>query len=132
MMKEVNVTFPGGKKVYANFGEWTVETDQSEKSGGENTAPNPFDLFFASLACCAGVYAQDFCHARKINTEGLAINLATERDEERKLFTPICIEVTLPQDFPEKYRNAILKSINSCPVKRHVLGQPEFDVRLAN
>ncbi len=132
MKREVNVTFPGGKRVDANFGEWTVKTDQPEKSGGANSAPNPFELFFASLACCAGVYAQDFCHARKLGTEGLSISLATERDEEKKLFTPICIEITLPEGFPEKYRNAILKSVNSCPVKRHVLGQPEIDVRLAN
>jgi ribosomal protein S12 methylthiotransferase accessory factor len=48
MKKEVNVTLPGGKKVHAHFGEWTIETDQSTDNGGDNTAPNPFDLFFAS------------------------------------------------------------------------------------
>jgi ribosomal protein S12 methylthiotransferase accessory factor len=60
------------------------------------------------------------------------VKLRTERDEERKLFTPICIDVTLPVDSPEKYRQAILKTVNLCTVKKHVLGQPEFDVRLAN
>jgi ribosomal protein S12 methylthiotransferase accessory factor len=132
MTKEVTVTFPGGKKVDAHFGEWTINTDQSVENGGENTAPNPFDLFFASLAACAGVYAQDFCHARKLSTDGLAVELRAERDAEKKLFTPVGIDITLPTDFPEKYRQAILKTVNLCTVKKHVLGQLDFDVRLAN
>jgi len=132
MKKDISVTFPGGKRVDAHFGEWTIKTDQSVKNGGENTAPNPFDLFFAALAACAGVYAQDFCQARKLSTEGLAVRLQAERDEEKRLFTPICIDVTLPVDFPEKYRQAILKTVNLCTVKKHIVGQPELDVRLAN
>ncbi len=132
MKKDIAVTFPGGKKVDAHFGEWTVKTDQSVEKGGENTAPNPFDLFFASLAACAGVYAQDFCHSRELSTDGLAVRLQAERDEEKKLFTPITIDVTLPRAFPEKYRKAMLKAVGLCTVKKHIVGQPECDVRLVN
>ncbi|MBT3294685.1 MAG: osmotically inducible protein OsmC [Verrucomicrobia bacterium] len=132
MQKKIAVSFPGGKKVDASFEGWTIHTDQSVKNGGDNTAPNPFDLFFASLAACAGFYALEFCQARELSTEGLAVQLDAARDPAKKLFTPIRIAITLPQDFPDKYRKAILKTANLCTVKKHIINTPEFEVVLAD
>lgn len=131
-MKKFDVSFPGGKRVDAHFAGFTVNTDQSEAHGGEGSAPEPFDLFFASLATCAGIYALEFCSARKLNTEGLAVRLQAERDAEKKLFTPIRIELTLPVDFPEKYNRAILRAVDLCTVKKHVINTPEFEVVLVD
>ncbi len=130
-MKDVAVTFPGGRKIDASFDGYTVHTDLPPESGGEGSAPSPFDLFFAAIATCVGVYVQNFCISREIATDGLAIRLRADKDPERKLFTPICIEVTLPSGFPEKYHNAVLKAANLCAVKKHIMGQPEFEITLA-
>jgi ribosomal protein S12 methylthiotransferase accessory factor len=129
-MKDITVSFPGGKRVDAHYDGRTVETDQSVKNGGEGSAPEPFDLFFVSMATCVGIYVLEFCNSRKLNTEGLGVNLKAERDPEKKLFTPIRIEVTLPVDFPEKYQKAILRTANLCTVKKHIVTAPEFDVVL--
>jgi len=129
-MKDIIVTFPGGKRVNANYDGRTVETDQSVKNGGEGSAPEPFDLFFVSMATCVGIYVLEFCNSRKLNTEGLGVNLKAERDPEKKLFTPIRIEVALPKEFPEKYQKAILRTANLCTVKKHIVTAPEFDVVL--
>jgi uncharacterized OsmC-like protein len=131
-MKDISVSFPGGKRVDAHYDGRTVETDQSVKNGGEGSAPEPFDLFFVSMATCVGIYVLEFCDTRKLNTEGLGVRLQSERDPEKKLFTPIRIEVTLPEDFPEKYHNAILRTANLCTVKKHIVTAPEFDVVLTN
>jgi len=130
-MKDIKVTFPGGKRVDAHFNGRTVMTDQPPESGGQGEAAGPFDLFFASLATCCGYYVLEFCHARELSTEGLGVRLQVERDPDRKLFTPIRIEITLPDDFPEKYHNAILKAANLCAVKKHILNPPEFEIRIA-
>jgi putative redox protein len=130
-MKDIQVTFPGGRRIDAHFDGYTVHTDQPVESGGEGSAPGPFDLFFASIATCVGVYVQDFCLSREISTDGLGVHLQAEKDPERKLFTPIHIEVTLPPDFPAKYRSAVLRTANLCAVKKHIMGQPEFDVVLS-
>jgi putative redox protein len=132
MKKSVAVSFPGGKRVDAHYDGRTVHTDQSVRNGGEGAAPEPFDLFFVSLATCAGIYVLEFCDARALSTEGLAVQLDAERDPEKKLFTPIQIAVTLPAAFPEKYRKAILKTANLCTVKKHIINTPEFEVVLAN
>ena len=46
---EMEIVFSGGKRVNANFDGFTVRTDQSISGGGEGSAPEPFDLFFASM-----------------------------------------------------------------------------------
>ncbi len=120
-MPEVTVTHAGGKKLDAAIGGFTIRTDQSTDKGGEGTAPNPLQLFFASLAGCAAYFAVTFCQGRDIPTENLSVRLKTgDPDPESKLFENIHIEVDLPEGFPEKYRDGILRSIEQCSVKKHI------------
>ena len=64
MEDEMRVTFPGGKKVDAEYKGFVIRTDQPVHQGGEGTAPAPFDLFLASIATCAGIYVLSFCQNR--------------------------------------------------------------------
>src|SRR5512135_1922233 len=124
---ELEVTFPGGVAVEAHGGGFTVRTDQPVESGGENTAPSPFSLFFASLATCAGFYALRFCQVRQIDTKGLGLAMKVERSDEGRIAT-IRIELKLPPDFPEKYKGAIVRAVDGCTVKRTVLDPPKFEI----
>jgi len=38
---EMEITFPGGARVDANFGGMTVKTDQPVQGGGQGSAPTP-------------------------------------------------------------------------------------------
>lgn len=131
-MKDITISFPGGKRVDAHYDGRTVQTDQAVEYGGEGSAPEPFDLFFVSMATCVGIYVLEFCIARSLNSEGLGVRLRAERDDEKKLFTPITIEVSLPVEFPEKYRKAILRTADLCTVKKHIVNPPEFNIVLAS
>ena len=53
---EMIVDFPGGDRVDAHFGSYTVMTDQPNAKGEPGSAPTPFSLFLASIATCAGIY----------------------------------------------------------------------------
>ncbi|NOY81237.1 MAG: osmotically inducible protein OsmC [Kiritimatiellaeota bacterium] len=124
----VDVSFPGGKKITAIVDGHVVQTDQPERAGGENSAPQPLSLFLVSLATCAGTYAQEFCHARKIATEGMKLTVRCVWDSDQHRYTGIKFELALPKDFPEKYRRAIVRAMNLCTVKRCILDPPEFEV----
>ena len=52
---DMEITFAGGKKINANLNGHLIKTDQPVTSGGENTAPSPYDLFLASIGTCAGI-----------------------------------------------------------------------------
>jgi len=128
--KDITVSFPGGKRVDAHYGNRTVQTDQSVKNGGEGSAPEPFDLFFVSMATCVGIYVLEFCTTRNLDTEGLGVHLYSELNPDEKRYPKISIDITLPQGFPEKYHKAIWRTANLCTVKKHILTPPEFSITL--
>ncbi len=132
--ESIKVSFPGGKRVDAKIGEFDIQTDQSIKSGGEASAPEPFDLFLASIATCAGIYALGFCQSRDISSEGMSLSMEYERDDQKKLITRMILHLDLPADFPEKYRPGVIRAMEQCAVKKHILDAPEFviDTRLAS
>ncbi len=57
---EMIIDFPGGAKVDAHFGNFTVKTDQPMSGGGDGSAPSPFDIFLSSIGTCAGIYVLGF------------------------------------------------------------------------
>jgi uncharacterized OsmC-like protein len=126
MGETLQVSFPGGKRVDVVVGGRTVATDQSVKAGGNGSAPEPFSLFLASIAGCAGIYALNFCQSRELSTEGLGLTMTWERDEQRPLETKARLQLRLPAGFPDKYRGGILKAMDLCAVKKQIQNPPEF------
>lgn len=127
-MEEIKVTFPGGKRVDAEYKGFLIETDQPLYSGGEGTALAPFDLFLGSLATCAGYYVLAFCQNRGIPMENASVRMSMFKSEGKKTIDRIRIEVELPPEFPEKYEKAVIKSVDSCSVKIHMMNPPGFDI----
>jgi putative redox protein len=124
---EIAVTFTGGKKVEARVKDFRIETDQPGESGGTATAPAPFDLFLGSLAACSGYYVLGFCQARNISTDGIRVVMRTETDPVKKMIGRISVEIVLPSEFPEKYREPVVRAADLCSVKKHILDPPRFE-----
>lgn len=127
-MNTFEVTFPGGVGVDATFRGHTIHTDQP-KPAGDDTAMSPFDLFLASLATCAGFYALRFCQERHIDTEGLGVTLTPTRDPVTKKLD-IGIDLRLPDGFPGKYRDAVIRAVDQCAVKKALVEPPAIEVRV--
>jgi ribosomal protein S12 methylthiotransferase accessory factor len=127
-MNDIEVSFPGGKRVDARVGGFVVHTDQPVELGGEASAVAPFDLFLASLATCAGLYVLGFCQARGIPTEGMALRQQVDLDPTTKLPSRIRMELRLPASFPEKYRVAIVRAAEGCKVKKTIATGPAVEV----
>ncbi len=130
MDKEIKVTFPGGLRVDAEYKGRVIQTDQPVYQGGEGTAPAPFDLFLASLATCAGFYVITFCQKRGVSTESASLVMKTEKNPESKRIEKISIEIQLPPEFPEKYKSAVIKAVDTCTVKAHILNPPQFETEV--
>lgn len=125
---EMQITFPGGKRVDAHLNGQTVHTDQAVAAGGEGSAPEPYLHFLASIGTCAGIYVLGFCQAREIPTEGLKLSQTMEFDPQTHRLTHVRLEITAPPDFPEKYLPAIRRAADLCAVKKTILEPPEFEV----
>jgi ribosomal protein S12 methylthiotransferase accessory factor len=116
----IEVFFDGNKKVNANINGFTVKTDQSTRNGGEASAPEPFTLFLASLATCAGIYVKGFCDQRGLPTQDISLSLEYKINPETKNIGKFIIRIFIPAHFPEKYDTALIQSASLCAVKRHL------------
>lgn len=125
---EMMIDFPGGERVDAHFGSFTVMTDQPDKSGKDGSAPTPFSLFMASIATCAGIYVLGFCRQRNLPTEGLRIIQRSHRNQQTGMIERVDLEIQTPPDFPEKYLPSLVRSAELCAVKKHIENPPVFNV----
>lgn len=124
----MEIYFEGKKKVNARFNGNIIGTDQPVEGGGEGSAPAPFDLFLASIGTCAGIYVKSFCEQRAIPTEDIRILQSMEYDFNRRLISKVNLDIQLPAEFPEKYRDAVINAANLCAVKKHLLNPPAIEV----
>ena len=128
MDTELTVTFPGNKKVDAAFKGFTLKTDQPQAAGGDGTAPSPFDFFLASIGTCGGVYVVDFCRNRGISLDGVRIVQKMERNPDTHMITGVTIQIELPKEFPDKYKDSLIRAVNLCTVKKHIMNPPKFAI----
>jgi ribosomal protein S12 methylthiotransferase accessory factor len=125
---EMIIDFPGGLKVDAHFGPYSVETDQPGNNGTPASAPTPFATFLASIGTCAGIYVLGFCKQRGLPTEGIRIIQRMRSNPFTGMVGKIDLEIQVPADFPEKYHAALIRSAEQCAVKKHFENPPEFEV----
>jgi len=121
---EMLIDFPGGSRVDAHFGTFTVATDQPPVA----SAPSPFEVFLASIGTCAGIYVLGFCSQRGLPTEGIRIVEQINHDRMTGMLESVGLEIQVPPGFPEKYRSALIRSAELCAVKQTIQSPPRFDI----
>lgn len=127
-MAMIEVAFPGGKKVDAKVAGHSIPTDQSLRNGGENAAPEPFQLFLASIATCAGIYAKVFCDGRDLPApHRLDMDIARRADG---ILSRLDLVLHVDADFPAKYEAAIIRAMESCAVKKQLREEIEISIRV--
>lgn len=121
---EILIDFPGGSRVDAHFGKFTVPTDQPPTA----SAPTPFDLFLSSIGTCAGIYVLGFCQQRGLPTEGIQIVQRIHSNPQTHMIDQIDLDILVPSTFPEKYRDSLIRSAELCKVKKHLEMPPRFQI----
>jgi ribosomal protein S12 methylthiotransferase accessory factor len=126
---EINISYLGNQKINANFNGFDIIADQPISNHGENTAPSPFDYFLASTVLCAGYYVKAYCDARKISLDGIKISqVNTKKDPENKFKQTLEIKIIVPENFSQKDRDGIMRSVEGCSVKKAIQQNPDFVV----
>jgi len=119
---EMEIVFPGGARVDAVMGSMVIPTNQ------DGSAPAPFGLFLASIGTCAGIYVLSFCQQRGLPTDNLRIIQRMHTSPLTRMIEKVELDIQLPPDFPEQYRDAVIRSAQLCAVKKHLEHPPVFDV----
>jgi ribosomal protein S12 methylthiotransferase accessory factor len=125
---EMVIDFPGGARVDAHFGPFTVPTDQPPSGGGRSSAPTPFLTFLSTIGTCAGIYVLGFCRQRGIPTDGIRLVQRMGADPMTGMVTDIDVTIELPDTFPAKYADAVVRAAEQCAVKKHFEHPPVIRV----
>ncbi|MBN1123212.1 MAG: OsmC family protein [Anaerolineae bacterium] len=119
---EMEIVFPGDARVDARMGNMVIPTNQ------DGSAPAPFGLFLASIGTCAGIYVLSFCRQRGIPTDNIRIVQRMQSNPLTRMIEKIELDIQVPPDFPDKYKEAVIRSANQCAVKKHLEQPPVFEV----
>lgn len=119
---EMEIIFPGGARVDAISGGMIIPTNQ------DGSAPAPFGLFLASIGTCAGIYVLSFCQQRGLPTDNIRIIQRMSSNPLTRMIEKVELDIQVPPDFPEKYKDAVIRSAELCAVKKHLENPPVFDV----
>jgi putative redox protein len=114
----IEINLLEGQKLQASFGKHHIISDQSMSVGGDEPYPEPFDYFLASMPLCAAFYIRKFCEQREINTQVIRLTQENTNIGEDKYHKAFNITVTLPDDFPEKYKKAVLVAPIAAQLKK--------------
>ena len=115
---EITIDFPGGARAEAYFGPHTVYTDQPSYGGGDDSAPTPLATFLSAIGASAGASILGFCQQRGIPTDGLRLVQNMDVDPVAGLVRTIQLDIELPDDFPERYREAVIRAAEQCLVRQ--------------
>lgn len=119
---EMEIVFPGGARVDALSGNMVITTNQ------DGSAPAPFGLFLASIGTCAGIYVLSFCQQRGIPTDNIRIVQRLSTNPFSRMVDNVELDIQVPPDFPEKYKDAVIRAADQCAVKKHLENPPQFNV----
>ncbi len=126
----MEITIDGKKRISAHFDGFEVKTDLSAEHQGENTAPSPYDLFLASMGCCAGIFIKNYCDQRNLSAEGIKLTQNVEWSEEDGRIGKIITQIFVPKDFPESHDAGLIRVTNYCKVKKQLHPDIEAEVSI--
>ncbi len=122
----IEIKINDGFEVEALVNGQVIKSDQSKDSGGKGTAPNPFEYFLASTGLCVAHYVNAFCKQREIDATKIKIIETVARDADGKI--KFSFSIKTPSGFPEKYKEALIKTASACAVKKAIQENPTFEV----
>jgi ribosomal protein S12 methylthiotransferase accessory factor len=128
----VEVGFPSNVRIQTRCGELVLETGMPPDRGGDPDALGPFDFLLCGLAACTGFHVLTFLDERGCSLEGAGVTIDAERNPDTHLLDAVTIGIRVPKDFPQKYRDAIVRAAGHCAVKAQLGQKPEFNVTVTS
>jgi ribosomal protein S12 methylthiotransferase accessory factor len=93
-----------------------------------SSAPTPFAVFLSSIGTCAGIYVLGFCQQRGIPTDGVRVVQRVFSNPLTHMVDKIDLDIQVPSNFPDKYRDSLIRSAELCAVKKHLENPPVFEI----
>jgi len=123
---QVDVAFPDHESITARSGELSFKIGLPPDEGGDPDAYGPFDLLLSALALCTGHHVRAFLQQRGFPISDAGLIVRAERGGESHMLEPVTMEVRVPEDFPQKYEDALVRAMGLCLIRMQLGRQPDI------
>lgn len=120
-------------------GKHGLVADESEKLGGDDFGPSPYELLNAALGACTAMTLQMYARRKNWPLEDVSVHLSFDRSykedcmscEEKDLKLGIFdMRVELEGPLDEQQKARLIEIAHKCPVHRTLQATPEFRIAL--
>ncbi|MBU0808164.1 OsmC family protein [Pseudomonas sp. GWSMS-1] len=101
-----------------DIGPHTLHSDVAVELGGEGSAPDPHDLFDASLGACKALTLALYAKQKGLPLTGLDVQLTRDNTQERQGIYGLNVELTLHGALNDAQRQQLLRIADKCPIHK--------------
>jgi len=109
-------------------GRHVIVTDEPERLGGEDRGPAPHELLAATLASCIATTIAMYAQNRSWELGESTVRVDYENDSVPRCFA---VSLQLPENLTPAQQQRLERVAASCPVRRALEGDFEFEERIA-
>jgi putative redox protein len=96
----------------------TLFADVAANIGGEDTAPDPHDLYDASLAACKAITLLMYAKRKQLPLQSVDVNIERDNSQETKGLYVLKVKLTLNGDLNEEQRLSLAAIADKCPIHK--------------
>ena len=96
----------------------TLFADVAANLGGEDSAPDPHDLYDASLAACKAITLLMYAKRKQLPLESVDVNIERDNSQEAKGLYVLKVNLTLNGDLSDEQRQSLAGIAEKCPIHK--------------
>ena len=114
----LETTEDGALRQRIDIGQHQLFADMNVLTGGQDSAPDPHDLFDASLAACKALTLMLYAKQHNIPLQRVSIDLQRDASQERAKIYALDIGLQLIGPLSDDERQKLLVIADKCPIHK--------------
>ncbi len=114
----LETTEDGALRQRIDIGQHQLFADMNVLAGGQDSAPDPHDLFDASLAACKALTLMLYAKQHNIPLQRVSIDLQRDASQERAKIYALDIGLQLIGPLSDEERLKLLLIADKCPIHK--------------
>ena len=111
----------GAMRHHVHIGKHVITVDEPSTNGGEDTGPDPHDLYDSALGACKALTTLWYAKRKDIPLEDIQVDVTRDDSGERKAEDAVYrldVKITLGGDLSDEQRQQLLNAAGKCPIHK--------------
>lgn len=118
LQKSDSGTFRQTIRVHQNGTQHTLFADVAAALGGDDSAPDPHDIFDASLAACKAITLLMYAKRKQLPLEWVDLEIHRDNSQEGKGLYQLNVQLKLVGTLSDSEQQQLLAIADKCPIHK--------------